>query len=163
MQEVLMSTDVIASILQAHAFAEGFWPDHIARLSAMASEVWFRPGEAIFREGDHSSFFYLLVGGNVALEVMSPGRAVRVATLYAGEVLGWSSVMEGHNGKQFQARALEDVHALAFDGERLRHACEEDYAFGFRFMRAVLQVMSGRMHAIRAQLVDVYSPVAAVK
>ena len=158
-----MNADIITNILESHPFTNGFWPDHIARLSAMAAEMRFRPGEAIYREGDHSSLFYLLIDGNVALEVMSPGRAVRVATLYAGEVLGWSSVMEGHNGKQFQARALEDVHALAFDGERLRHACEEDYAFGFWFMRAILKVMSGRMHAIRAQLVDVYSPVAAAK
>jgi hypothetical protein len=30
-------------------------------------------------------------------------------------------------------------------------------------MRAILKVMSGRMHAIRAQLADVYSPVAAVQ
>ena len=158
-----MGTDIITEILKSHPFTEGFWPDHVARLSAMAGEVRFRPGELIFREGDHSSFFYLLVSGNVALEVISPGRPVRVATLYAGEVLGWSSVMKGHNGKQFQARALEEVHALAFDGERLRHACEEDYAFGFWFVRAILKVMSGRLHAILAQLVDVYSPVAAVK
>ena len=91
------------------------------------------------------------------------GRPVRVATLYAGEVLGWSSVTGEPNGKRFQARSLEEVHALAFDGERLRHACEEDYAFGFWFMRAILKVMSGRLHAIRAQLVDIYSPVAAAK
>ena len=158
-----MSTDVITGILQSHPFTGGFWPDHIARLNAMASEVRFRPGESIFREGDHSSFFYLLISGNVALEVVSPGRPVRVATLYAGEVLGWSSLTSERDGKQFQARCLEDVHALAFDGERLRHACEEDYAFGFWFMRAIVQVMSGRMHAIRAQLMDIYSPVAAGK
>jgi CRP-like cAMP-binding protein len=158
-----MSTDGITSILRAHPFTAGFWPDHIARLSAMASEVQFRTDELIFREGDHSSFFYLLIGGNVALEAISPGRPVRVATLYAGEVLGWSSVTVERDGKQFQARCLEEIHALAFDGERLRHACEEDYAFGFWFMRAILQVMSGRMHAIRAQLMDVYSPVTAVQ
>ena len=64
---------------------------------------------------------------------------MRVATLYAGEVLGLVLGHRGYNGKQFQARALEEVHALAFDGARLRHACEEDYAFGFRFMRAILQ------------------------
>ena len=46
--------------------------------------------------------------------------------------------------------------------ERLHRACG-DHAFGFWFMRAILKVMSGRMHAIRAQLVDVYSPVTAVK
>ena len=76
-----MGTDVVNSILQSHPFTKSFWPDHVARLSAMASEVRLRPGELIFREGDHSSFFYLLVSGNVALEVMSPGRPVRVLTL----------------------------------------------------------------------------------
>jgi len=154
-----MSTEIVTGLLTEHPFTKGFWPAHIARLAAMASEVRFLPGELIFHEGDHSSLFYLLIDGNVALEVVSPGRPVRVSTLYAGEVLGWSSVT-GDNGKQFQARALEEVHALAFDGARLCHACEEDYAFGFWFMRAILTVMSGRLHAIRAQLLDVYSPVA---
>jgi len=126
----------------------------------MASEVNFTAGELIFHEGDHSSLFYLLISGNVALEVLPAGRPVRVSTLVAGEVLGWSSVT-GDDGKQFQGRALEDVHALAFDGARLRHACEEDYAFGFWFMRAILNVMTDRLHAIRAQLLDIYSPVAS--
>jgi CRP/FNR family transcriptional regulator, cyclic AMP receptor protein len=154
-----MSTEIVTGLLTEHPFTKGFWPDHIARLAAMAGELRFLPGELIFHEGDHSSLFYLLISGNVALEVVSPGRPVRVSTLYAGEVLGWSSVT-GDNDKQFQARALEEVHALAFDGARLCHACEEDYAFGFWFMRAILSVMSGRLHAIRAQLLDVYSPVA---
>jgi CRP-like cAMP-binding protein len=94
----------------------------------------------------------------VALEVMASGRPVRVSTLYPGEALGWSSVT-GDGGKRFQARALEEVRALAFDGARLRHACEEDYGFGFFFMRAVLAVVSQRLHATRAQLLDVYTPV----
>jgi CRP-like cAMP-binding protein len=143
--------------LHDHPFCQGFWPDHTAKLAGMGSQARFQPGELIFREGDHSSLFYLLVSGNVALEVVSPGRPVRVATLVAGEVLGWSS-LTGDTGKQFQARALEDVRALAFDGARLRHACEADFAFGFALMRAVLAVMADRMHAIRVQLLDVYTP-----
>jgi CRP-like cAMP-binding protein len=148
----------IANLLQDHPFCRGFWPDHVARLAGMASEAFFQPGELIFHEGDHSSLFYLLVSGNVALEVATPGRPVRVAALVAGEVLGWSS-LTGDNGKQFQARALEEVHALAFDGARLRHACEDDFAFGFALMRAVLAVMSERLHSIRVQLLDAYTPV----
>ena len=46
--------------------------------------------------------------------------------------------------------------------ERLHHACG-DHAFGFWFMRTILQVMSHRARAIRAQPVDVYSPMAAVQ
>ena len=96
--------------------------------------------------------------GLAVLEAVTPGRPVRVATLVAGEVLGWSS-LTGENGKQFQARALEEVHALAFDGARLRHACESDFALGFVLMRAVLAVMAERLHAIRVQLLSAYSPV----
>jgi CRP/FNR family transcriptional regulator, cyclic AMP receptor protein len=154
-----MSSDTTTALLHQHPFTHGFWPDHIARLSAMAAELHFQPEDLIFQEGDHSSLFYLLISGNVALEVVSPGRPVRVATLFAGEVLGWSSVT-GDTGKQFQARALEEVQVLAFDGARLRHAFEQDYAFGFWFMRAILSVMSERLHAIRTQLLDIYSPLA---
>jgi len=152
----------ITDRLREHPFTKGFWPEHVARLASMASEVQFPAGELIFQEGDHSSLFYLLISGNVALEVQSPGRPVRVSTLFAGEVLGWSSVT-GHTDKQFQARALEEVHALAFDGARLRHACEADFSFGFWFMRAVLNVTSERLHAIRVQLLDIFTPVGAEK
>ena len=148
----------IAELLHDHPFCRDFWPDHVATLAGMASEVFFHPDETIFHEGDHSSFFYLLISGNVALEVVTPGRPVRVATLVAGEVLGWSS-LTGDTGKQFEARALEEVHTLAFDGARLRHACESDFAFGFVLMRAVLSVMAERLHSIRAQLLDAYTPV----
>jgi CRP/FNR family cyclic AMP-dependent transcriptional regulator len=148
-------------VLSTHPFTKTLWPDHIARLSEMGSDVHFAPGELIFHEGDHSSFFYLLISGNVALEVLSPGRPVRIATLYGGEVLGWSSVT-GDNGKQFQARALEPVQAIAFDGARLLHACSEDYAFGFAFMRAIANVMSARLHAVREQLLESYTPLGTV-
>jgi CRP/FNR family cyclic AMP-dependent transcriptional regulator len=146
--------------LERHPFTKAFWPDHIARLAAMASEARFDAGEIVFQEGDHSSFFYLIVQGNVALEVVAPGRPVRVATLFAGDVLGWSSITED-DSKQFQARALEPVHAIAFDGARLRHACEKDYAFGFAFMRAMASVLSARLHAVRAQLLESYTPLGA--
>jgi CRP-like cAMP-binding protein len=152
----------IADRLREHPFAKGFCPEHIAHMAAMARETHFLAGESIFREGDFSSLFYLLVTGRVALEVRSPGGPGRVATLFAGEVLGWSSVTGG-TGQQFEARALEEIDALAFDGALLRRACEADHSFGFRFSRAVLSAMTGRLHAIRTQLPDVCAAAGEVK
>jgi CRP/FNR family transcriptional regulator, cyclic AMP receptor protein len=148
----------IADRLREHPFSGGFCPEHIAHLAAMATEIQFPAGETVFHEGDQSSRFYLLVSGSVGLEVRSPDGPMRVARLFAGEVLGWSAVTGG-TGQQFQARALEDTRALAFDGARLRHDCEADYSFGFRFARAVLNAMAGRLHAIRARLPDICAPV----
>ena len=151
-------TATVADLVHDHPFCRRFWPDHVAKLAGMASESKFQAGELIFQEGDRSSLFYLLISGNVALEVVSPGRPVRMATLVAGDLLGWSSLTID-TGKQFQARALEAVHTLAFDGARLRHACEADFAFGFFLTRAVLSVMAERLHSVRAQLLNVYTPV----
>ncbi len=59
----------------------------------------------------------------VALEIAPHGDAFRVETLSAGDELGWSSVLVG-KGKFFQARTLEPVEALMFDGNELRAMCE---------------------------------------
>jgi CRP-like cAMP-binding protein len=147
----------LVETLKEHAFLAGFRPAHIDRLAAMANEVHFDRDQVIFREGDDSSFFYLLLSGKVALEVTALGKTLRVQTLREGEELGWSSAMET-SSKHFQARAVTAVRALAFDGARLREACEEDCAFGYSLMRRLLAVVASRLQAFRLQLLDMYSP-----
>jgi CRP/FNR family cyclic AMP-dependent transcriptional regulator len=155
-----MTFENLSNTLREHPFLASFRPEHIEKLAAMASEVRFGKGELIFREGDESSFFYLLLSGTVALETTTPGRTLRIATLGHGEELGWSSVTPRHS-KQFQARSLEPTEALAFDGVRLQHACEEDCRFGYAFMGAMLRVLAQRLQSTRMQLLDMYSPLAA--
>ncbi|HWQ56787.1 MAG TPA: Crp/Fnr family transcriptional regulator [Bryobacteraceae bacterium] len=149
-----MSQEELAQILREHPFTEGFRPEHIQKLASMAGRVHFAKDELIYREGDPSSFFYLLLEGKVALDVNAPGHAVRIATLSAGEELGWSSLTPEYP-KHFQARTLEEVRALAFDGVRLVHACDEDCAFGYVLTRAVLKLVAQRLHATRIQLLDI--------
>jgi CRP/FNR family cyclic AMP-dependent transcriptional regulator len=64
-------------------------------------------------------------------------------------------------GKHFQARSLERVDALAFEGTELLAACQEDTLFGFTLMQRLLGVVAERLQATRLQLLDTYSPVAA--
>lgn len=156
-----MTLEHVIEILREHPFLEGFRPDHVEKLAAFASEVHFGRNELIFHEGDASSLFYLLLSGSVALEVPTPGRTLRIATLAHGDELGWSSLLPSLHTKQFQARSLEDVSALAFDGERVRHACDADCAFGYAVLGAVARVMADRLQATRMQLIDIYAPVGA--
>jgi len=152
-----MTLENLADTLREHPFMEGFSSEHIEKLAVLASETRFSKGEVIFREGDESSLFYLLLSGKVALETTMPGRTVRISTLGHGEELGWSSVMASHS-KQFQARALEETWALAFDGVRLLHACEEDCRLGYAVMRAMLRVVAQRLSSTRLQLLYIYAP-----
>lgn len=155
-----MTLEELANTLREHPFLEGFRAEHIDQLAGMASEVRFAKGEIVFREGDESSFFYLVLSGTVALETTTPGRILRVATLGRGEELGWSSVTSRHS-KQFQARCLEETRALAFDGVRLLHACEQNCGLGYALMVAMLRVVAQRLQSTRLQLLDMYSPAAA--
>src|ERR1022692_1469052 len=159
-EESTMTLENLANTLREHPFLQDFAAEHIDRLAAMASEVRFGKGELIFREGDESSFFYLLLAGKVALETNAPGRIVRIVTVGPGEELGWSSVTPSQS-KQFQARSLEETRAVAFDGVRLQHACEEDCRFGYTLMTAMLRVVAHRLQSTRLQLLDMYSPVSA--
>lgn len=143
--------------LRAHPFLEGFKAEHLEVLAGLATETTFRKDEMIFRQGAESSLFYLLLSGRVALEVPMPGRTLRIQTVGAGEELGWSSLLSPVE-KQFQARSLEPVRALAFDGARLIAACDTNCSLGYDLMRRVLHVVAERLQNTRLQLIDLYAP-----
>lgn len=152
-----MAPSEMKTALTTHPFLEGLPEKCIDTLSRLAFEVSFRQDEIIFREGDPSSLFYLILEGKVALEMGAPGRQIIIQTLEAGDELGWSSLLE-NTSKQFRARCLEPVKALAFDGARVVNLCEEDHEFGYHIMRRALALVAERLRATRFQTLDVYSP-----
>ena len=154
-----MLTQALRAMLQKHHFVEAFEPRHVEKLETLAKEARFARDQVIFREGDECSEFYMIVSGRVALEIEAPDHTLRVQTLSAGDELGWSALLMG-SGKHFQARALEPVETLAFEGPELLAACKEDTAFGFAFMQRLLAVVAGRLQATRLQVLDMHSPVA---
>ena len=153
-------TEAVLATLQRHPFVEEFQSQHVEKLAALATRVRFDGDQIIFREGDEYSDFYLIVSGLVALEIAAPDHTFRVQTLFAGDELGWSALLMGR-GKHFQARTLERVDALAFEGTDLLAACRDDPVFGFTLMQRLLGVVAERLQATRLQLLDMYSPVAA--
>ena len=152
-------TESILQAVQEHPFTQGLTPEHCATLASLARRTSFAKDEIIFREGDPKHEFFLLLTGRVALEMVVQGKALRVHNLEAGDELGWSAVLMG-GGKRFQARALEPVEALAFDGYKLLDTCRSDNSFGYKIMHRLLGVVSERLQAARLQVLDMYSPVA---
>jgi CRP-like cAMP-binding protein len=152
-----MDTKTLTDMLREHPFLEGLKPNYVQKMAEMALEVQFARDQVVFKEGDESSLFFLLVSGRVALEISAPGRIVRVQTLGEGDELGWSSLL-AQGARTFQARSLEPVRAIAFDSTRLRRACEQDPSFGYDLTQRLLKVVAGRLQATRLQLLDVYAP-----
>ena len=154
-----MKTAVPTPQLLKHPFVAGLPTALIEELAPLAREVKFPPNHVVFREGEDCHDFYLVVSGRVALEIASGGTTLRVQTVTGGDEFGWSAVLMGR-GKHFQARALDDVETIAFDGLEVMKLCREDTALGVEFMHRLLNVVSERLHATRLQLLDMYWPVA---
>ena len=152
-----MKTKTIEDLLAESAFFKDLDPPYRRMLAGCGSNVVFKAGDFVFREGDESHEFYLLRAGKVSLEINVPGRgAMIIQTLQESEVLGWSWMVAPYR-KQYDARAIELTRAIAFDGACIRTKCQEDPKLGYEFFRRFAVVMAQRLSAMRLQFLDLYA------
>jgi CRP/FNR family cyclic AMP-dependent transcriptional regulator len=129
-------------------------------IAGCAQNVGFTRGDRIFREGDPADTFYLLRKGRVALTNHVPARGdLTIETIEPGDVVGWSWLFPPFTW-HFDARAVDDVRAIAFDGACLRGKCEGDHTLGFALLTRFAQIMIDRLQATRTRLIDVYGDVS---
>ena len=134
----------------------GLSDDTLRLIAGCGSNVAFDAGELLFRQGDAADTFYLLRHGAVALETFVPGRgAITIETIEAADVVGWSWLFAPYRW-QFDARAIGQVRATAFDGVCLRGKCEADPRLGYDLMSRFAQVIIDRLQWTRLRLLDVY-------
>jgi CRP-like cAMP-binding protein len=107
--------------------------------------------------------FYAVRSGAVGLELASPTQSpLVIETLHEGDVLGWSWLFPPYRVR-YDARAIGEVHAIAFDGACLRGKCDDDHDLGYELMRRFAQVITERLQATRIRLLDVYGAPASVR
>lgn len=146
----------LQQVIAEHPFFANLEPAHLATVAGCAKLAAFKHGEFLFKYGDEAAHFFVLRHGRVSLELALPGRDVfRFHTLGPGEVLGWSWLFEPYK-TQFDARAVEDVSAIQFDGKCLRGKCEADPVLGYALMKRFARVLVQRFTDTRLQLIDVY-------
>jgi len=144
-------------ILANHPFFQGFEPHYMQLITGCASNVRFKAGTYIFREGEPASSFYIVRQGKVALEAMAAQhRSLVIQTVEDGDVLGWSWLFPPYRW-HFSARAVEDTRAIILDGVCLREKGEVDHDFGYELVKRVAQIMMERLQATRLQALDIYN------
>ncbi len=151
-----MSTTTLAPLLREHPFLRGFTRDQIDFMVSCASNVHFKSGDFLIKEGDVADHFHLLREGTVSLEIYVPGPGVqRVETLIAGDIVGhsWLFPLSRWNP---DARAISDVRALRFDGTCLRNKMEADHDFGYEIAMRLLRALTSRIDRIQMQRMDAY-------
>ncbi len=146
----------LTRLLEAHPFLEGLSAPQVAVLVGCAKNLRFQAGEHLFREGDEAKTFYLVREGRVSLDVHLPGKGpLRVETLGPGDVLGLSWMFPPAR-VHLDARALDTVIVLEFDGACLRGKMEADHALGYAISKRLLALTYQRLERVRLQRLDVY-------
>ncbi len=111
-------------------------------------------GSRIIGEGMNAAALYLLKQGKVAVRMTSrDGHEVVIDELGAGDLFGWSAVLEN---QAFKANvwAVEDCTILMLDGEKLHQLLESNNHIGYRVVRVIAGVVADRLEKLRSRLVD---------
>lgn len=146
-----MIPEELLEMAQTYRMLSELDPQQLRKLVPLAEYKQYYTGQLIFQVGDQSSFFHLIVSGEVALEQVAGGKPVRLQALHHGDAMGWSALTADARA-HFQARALSAVNTVAFPSERLRQACDRDPTMGYPLMKRLLEVVAERLDSTRARL-----------
>lgn len=146
-----MTPEDLLDMAQTYRMLGELDPQQIGKLALLAEEKQYTTGQVVFRIGDQSSHFHLIVSGDVALEQISSSEPLRVQTLHHGDAMGWSALTTDARA-HFQARALSAVTTVAFAAIALREACEHDPRMGYGLMKRLVELIGERLDATRTRL-----------
>jgi CRP/FNR family cyclic AMP-dependent transcriptional regulator len=153
----------LSALLAEIPVLAGLDAEHRELIAGCGQNVVFRADEYVFREGDPANMFYAIRSGTIGLELASPTQPpLVIETLHEGDVLGWSWLFPPYRVR-YDARAIGEVHAIAFDGACLRGKCDDDHDLGYELMRRFAEVITERLQATRIRLLDVYGAPASVR
>ena len=119
--------------------AHGFVKDIMANVEKIACAA----GNVIFREGDETRYFYILIKGHVKLSIDREGRTVFVINR-AGECFGWSSLIDRPH---FSASAVcaAPTSLMRLEKTQLRRIIQSDPYNGLIFMERIAGMIGDRL------------------
>ncbi|MFF9119837.1 cyclic nucleotide-binding domain-containing protein [Streptomyces massasporeus] len=132
-------------------------PPQRQRLMTLAREVSFPEDARIFEEGGPADRFWVIRSGAVSLDQqVSSLQRVTVASLGAGDLLGWSWLFPPYVW-DFGAVAFSPVRAYEFDARAVLKLCEEEPELGLMLVRNVAEVLAHRLEMTRGKLMEQYT------
>ena len=143
----------VDSTLRAHSFVAGLTDAQLASLAEIATPVSFADNQMILADREQSTAFYFVVSGSVAIELRATSYAVCVQALGAGEVFGWSALLNRQD-TLFQVRAREQTTALRIPGDQLKALCRRDPVLGADLLQRTLQVVASRVRATEERFAE---------
>jgi CRP-like cAMP-binding protein len=132
----------------------GLSDEQLATIARSCEEITCPKGKMLFREGQEAKRLFILLGGEVALQIRLTSRPENITVGVINQphqVFGSSGIISPHN---YAASALcqADSHVLTLDGQELIYVLAQNPAASFAFTRRIAEVISGRLRDSRVAL-----------
>ncbi|GAB4175272.1 MAG: cyclic nucleotide-binding domain-containing protein [Wenzhouxiangellaceae bacterium] len=153
-----MNQKEIVQVLADAPVFEGMKKKDLTRLARHAREIEVDAGTVLFRGGERAAHFYLLLDGQVSIEIPAvAGPPLEVQRLKPVRVLGWSWLLPPYKWS-FNARTLSPARLLEFDGQAVLAECDQDPAFGYPVIKRFSALMAERLDAAHRKMREQWSP-----
>ena len=158
----MVKVESIEKLLAEHQFFKDM-PDYVLKtVVGCGKNERYEAGDFIAHEGEKADKFYLIRTGTVALEFHVGNEDIVVETQHAGEVVGWSWLVEPYVWS-CDLRATELTRVISLDAACLRKKMKKDSAFGFDLYSRFAPLIAHRLHHAHQQLTDMYASNAKAK
>jgi CRP-like cAMP-binding protein len=133
----------------------GLGESQLQKIASIAKPEECQVGAILFREGDDSPIIFVLLSGEVSLEVSMRERSPTcIYVAGPGELLGWSPIL-GRHAMTATAKVTTPSRLAALEVARLNELVEQDPQFGVAFLKQLALIVSDRLSATRRCLASV--------
>jgi extracellular factor (EF) 3-hydroxypalmitic acid methyl ester biosynthesis protein len=130
-------------------------------ICASASQLQFKPGDEIIREGSTRQIIYVLRRGIVKVEILENGRRVEIGRIRTGEFFGEMAFVED-GAASARALAEDHVEVDAIAAAELQTLFESFPGLATRFYQTIAQTLSKRLRHVTAQFLDARTKSASI-
>ena len=130
-------------------------PFQLARLASVCSHIELDPGTELITEGDSLDYTYILLDGDMTVEVFVPSYG-NIETSHLGplDICGWSALTPVVRQRTGTVTSVGYCRLLKMDSRLLIPICEEDHDIGFCIYRRVANVAARSFLTTRIQLMN---------
>ena len=149
------STTDIALLIKSIPLFHDLTPQQVEKFVSLSSMVEIYPGESPMHEGDRLDDLYVLLEGEVKVELHVPTFGqIETSRLGAFDILGWSAMTPVVRQRTGTITAVTHCWLLRLNKVLLSALCEEDHDVGFLLYRRLANVVATSFLTTRLELMN---------
>ena len=150
--------DIIALLKTIPIFLD-LKPNQLAMLASATTVANLESGFELITEGDPLDFFYIVLEGDLLVEVYVPSIGkVETSRLGPLDICGWSGLTPIVRTRTGTVTTLTFCRLLKMDSRLIIPMCEDDHDIGFTIYRRISNVAARSFLTTRLQLMNlIYS------